>query len=113
MLGPLMRSIRVKVGKRLPGLWKAESHDAGTGSANDANGLLDLVALVVGEFIDLRLDAGDQPTDSGDLVIRWHRLCSGPILGCSEGVAQSFAAAQRIRQISLQVRQVGDIGGEV
>ncbi|MFE0156851.1 hypothetical protein ACFWY5_57670 [Nonomuraea sp. NPDC059007] len=48
----------------------------------------------------------------GDLLVRWHRLGSGPSLDVG-GCAQAFAVAEQVVEVCLQVGQVGDVGAEM
>ena len=81
--------------------------------ADRGDGRLDLGAFVVGELVEIAGDPRDQPPDPGDLLLRWHGFGFGPLVDIGGGGSEdSFAAAQQVIEIGLQVGQVGD-GAEV
>lgn len=93
--------------------WAGAGH-AEHGSAVPADrgdGPFGLVALVAGELVQAAGDAGDQPADPADLLLRWHGFCFRPFLDIGGG-EYPFPVAQQVIEIGVQVREVGHVGAE-
>jgi hypothetical protein len=82
-------------------------------TAHDGDSVVDLGSLGVVEFGDIAFDPVDQPPDSGDLLLGWSGVGAGPFVDPVDGGGQSFAGAQQVFQVCLQVGQERDVGAEV
>ena len=79
---------------------------------HDGDGVLDLLSLFCGEFVETGIDAGDQAAGASDFFVRGHRFGACPVVEFCGG-EQAFAGAQQVVQVGVQVGKVGHVGAEV
>lgn len=97
--------------------WAADDHvEAGVGSmlptpltGCDGNGLVDLVAVLGAESVEVCLDATDELPNPRDLLVRGHGLVLGPGV-CFRHRGQPFPVAEQVVNVCLEVGQIGDVG---
>lgn len=74
----------------MAGLRQTEPNDAVAGAAHDADSVVDLCPLLIGELVDLGLDARDQPPDSGDLLTLRDAITNNDMDGLHDLFDDSF-----------------------
>lgn len=64
------------------------------------------------QVVQVSLDPVDQAADAADFLFGGHGLAAGPAVGL-EGRHEPLAAAEQIREVTLEVGKVSDVGAEV
>ncbi|MFB8182015.1 hypothetical protein ACFC8N_39555 [Streptomyces sp. NPDC055966] len=81
----------------------------GAAAPYDADGLLDLGAVLGCEVVEVGLDACDEASNSSDLFLGRHGLGSCPVVGL-DGGHQAFAVAEQVGEMGFEVGQLGHVG---
>ena len=84
----------------------------GSGSAQHRDGVADLLLLVVGERVELGLNAADELAQPVDFLVGGCCLGACPVVELGRG-GDPFAVVQQLVQVGAQVWQVGRVGAEV
>ncbi|MDQ3274075.1 MAG: hypothetical protein M3Q39_03335 [Actinomycetota bacterium] len=82
-------------------------------AANHGDGVVDLGSFRFVESGDVAVDPVDQAPDPGDLFGGGGGVGAGPLVDTVDGRGQSFAGAQQIVEVGLQVGEKRDVGAEV
>ncbi|MFE9500750.1 hypothetical protein [Streptomyces collinus] len=78
IIGLVMRWAIRDAGRAVTYGLSAAAEDDLAGAADELDGLLDLGAILVGEFTEVGVDTADEATDAGDLLVGRHGLALEP-----------------------------------
>ena len=81
-------------------------------ASDGGDGGVDVGSLLVGEVLETGLDPGDETADADDLFFGGHGFSSRPLVDIGGG-KDSFAVAEQVVEVGLQIGEVGDVGAEV